>query len=410
MVKPKSVAPVSQEAFSFWGVNREELVGLVGVVVVWRVFLLWLGSLAGRVFEYAPSFPYADALLPKYGLPQWLYSWANFDGVHYLTIAEKGYIGTGLIQAFFPVFPGLMAGLNVLVSNTLVAGLVVVHIALVAAVIGWYGWIKSLSGSQVAWTAVLVLLLWPASFFLGAVYSESVFLALVVFSLWAMKRRQWWVASLLAMVASATRVVGLGLMVALWIEWGRAYWPHWRQARWWRQEWRQIVVLFIPVLGLLAYMAFLVREFHDPVYFLHVQAEFGGGRQESLVLLPRVFWRYGRMLAGARSFDWKYYAIGQELVAAVGGGLGLLAAGWWGRRQPNFSWGAWVFAVAAFILPTLTGTFSSLPRYILVCLPIWWLVAVWLSRHRWWRLVYYCLGMSWLMLNVWLFIQGYWVA
>lgn len=410
MTKAKPIATRPESSFSFWEVSRDELVGLVGVVVIWRLFLFWLGSVAGRVFEYAPSFPYADSLLPKYGWPQWLYSWANFDGVHYLTIAEKGYIGTGLIQAFFPVFPGATAVVNLVGHNTLVSGLVVAHLALLALVIGWYGWIKSLSGSQVAWTAVLVLLMWPASFFLGAVYSESLFLALTVFCLWAMSRRQWWLASILAMVASATRVVGIGLMIALWIEWARTWWPQWRQLSWWRQQWRQVGLLFMPALGLLAYMVFLVQEFDDPLYFLHVQAEFGGGRQESLVLLPRVFWRYGRMLSGARSFDWKYYAIGQELLAALIGMIGLVVAAWWGKRQRRFSWGAWVYAVMAFIVPTLTGTFSSLPRYLLVCLPIWWLVAVWLSNHRGWRLLYYVVGMAWLMLNVWLFVQGYWVA
>ncbi len=92
---------------------------------IWRFISLLLGYIAQFVLVYKPSFPYAYELLPKYGLPQWVYSWGNFDGVHYLTIIEKGYIGTGLIQAFFPLYPMVVRLVNSIIGNTLLSGLIV---------------------------------------------------------------------------------------------------------------------------------------------------------------------------------------------------------------------------------------------------------------------------------------------
>ncbi len=407
-------------------VSKTQLLGLTVIVVVWRLALFAAGAVADRVLLYKPSFPYAYTLLPKYELPYWLSSWANFDGVHYLTIAERGYKGTGLIQAFFPMYPGLMAAVRLIVPNALLAGLLVSNLTLIVAVWLFFAWVKKLASAKIAWTAVLVLLLWPSSFFMGAVYSESLFLLVTLASLVAMQHKQWLWAAVFAALASATRIVGIGLMAALWLEWARAngwfvlfqqrtfgaFFSTLRQkltaVRWW--SW---LVLLLPALGLGLYMAYLHWEFHDPLYFLHVQAEFGGGRQENIVLLPQVFWRYGKMLWSVRPFGIRYFSIVQEVVAAVVSLLLLVVVsvkGWRQKWQAPFPIGAIVFSWMAWILPTLTGTFSSLPRYILVCVPMWWLIAEVITQKRWLRLPFWLVGAALLVVNIWLFVQGYWVA
>ncbi|PIR61011.1 MAG: hypothetical protein COU68_01660, partial [Candidatus Pacebacteria bacterium CG10_big_fil_rev_8_21_14_0_10_45_6] len=81
--------------------DKSLLKKILVLVLVWRIGLFVVSLIAPAFISYEPSFPYAYDLLAKLGLPQWLYSWANFDGVHYLTIMRMGYVGTGLIQAFF---------------------------------------------------------------------------------------------------------------------------------------------------------------------------------------------------------------------------------------------------------------------------------------------------------------------
>jgi len=53
--------------------------------------------------HFGNSFPYADRVLAITGLPEWIWGWGGFDGVHYLRIAQNGYQDL-YYQAFFPLF------------------------------------------------------------------------------------------------------------------------------------------------------------------------------------------------------------------------------------------------------------------------------------------------------------------
>ncbi len=378
--------------------SRREFGWLTLAWFIWRSVLMLVAVVADRFLKYEPTFPYAFTLLPKYDLPRWLYSWANFDGVHYLTIAEKGYIGTGLIQAFFPVYPGLVAALNTITANTLLSGLIVANVASLVLVWVWFGFVKAWKGSAVAIWATAILAVFPTSFYFGAVYSESLFLLLVIGAFWAAQRQQWWLAGAVVAVAAATRVVGVGLVPCLLLWWWQS-----RDAKLPRQWW-QVVPIIGGVVGLGLYMWFLYREFHDPLYFFHVQSEFGSGRQESLILYPQVVWRYIKIWLTYQPHDWKYLAFIQEGVVGVMGLVGLV----WAARRVPLAWT--LFGLGAFLLPTVTGTFSSMPRYVLVCFPIWLALAEQFTTHRWLRVGYLLGSLSILILMTVLFVQGYWVA
>ena len=72
------------------------------IFFLWRIGLLLIGFFAQSLLPFKSSFPYADTILVLTGLPSWLWSWGNFDGVHYLTLAMSGYDGFGT-QVFFPL-------------------------------------------------------------------------------------------------------------------------------------------------------------------------------------------------------------------------------------------------------------------------------------------------------------------
>ncbi len=379
---------------TFLTISARDWRTLGGVWLIWRVGLYLVGWLAPFLLKYQPSFPYAYTLLPKYGLPQWLYSWANFDGVHYLTIAEKGYLGTGLIQAFFPLYPLSMAGMNWLTHNSILSGLLISSVASFLLFVVWFGYIKDMFDAHLAWYSLILFLVFPTSFFLGAVYSESLFLLVVVGAFWAAYRRMWWLAGLFAILASAGRVVGVGLVPALFISWLTSD----------QRKVRDLIPVLAGALGLAGYMLYLERVFHDPLYFFHVQSEFGAGRQESLVFYPQVVWRYVKIIATYQPHDLKYLTL---IFEAVAGTVGAVALALSAKKVP-LSWT--IFSGLAFILPTLTGSFSSLSRYILVCFSLWIWLAMGLQSSRWRLGLYLLLSIGILVLNTVLFIQGYWVA
>ena len=384
--------------------------------LIWRLALLAVGLLAGQWLPYKPSFPYFEILLPSFGWPQWLYSWANFDGVHYLTIAINGYVGIGLIQAFFPVFPLLVRFTSNLTQLDLLAsGLLLNQVfSLILACMIWY-WLRITLSAQQAKIGLLWWLVFPTSFFLTSFYNESLFLVLALGSWLFAKQGRWGWAVVLAAVASATRVIGIWLLPLLLLEFFEQTAPNLTQnalskLTTWLLQWKwQLLLIFGSSLGLLGYMTYLQLTFGDPLYFLHLQSEFGAGRQESLILWPQVVWRSLKILIEARPFDWKYLSYVQEFIA---GTLGIILVVWgfWQRKHTKLSLPLAFYSLGCLLTPTLTGTFSSMPRYVLSAWPLW-LVLVWLSQKNrvlMWLALAISLGL--LIINTSLFIQGYWVA
>lgn len=391
---------------------RQQFLATSISVVTWRLVLFLVSALASIFFAYKPSFPYSQTLLKASGLPQWIYAWANFDGVHYLTIIQKGYVGTGLIQAFFPLYPGFIKALTVVGFEMITAGLLVSFVSLLSVGFIWKNWVSQVHSPKIASISWLTLLLFPTAFFFGALYTESLFLFLVVASFWAASRKQWWLAGMIAAFASNTRVVGVFLVPALMLElWQQEHQKltSFLKAKHWlnflKKKWLQLIAISIGSLGLFGYMFYLHLTFDDPLFFLHVQSEFGGGRQESLITYPQVIWRYLKILVTVRPLvSWSYLGIVQEFVA---GTLGLVLIAWTARKA---RWGVTLFSLLAFILPTLTGTFSSMPRYILVLPSIFLGFAFLLEKQAWVRWAFLIGSTGLLLLNTILFLQGYWVA
>src|SRR5690349_10070631 len=71
--------------------------------LVWRISLFIVAWLAPFYIKtFGNKFPYRELLL-LYKLPDWITSFANFDGVHYIWIAKDGY-SAQYTQAFFPLY------------------------------------------------------------------------------------------------------------------------------------------------------------------------------------------------------------------------------------------------------------------------------------------------------------------
>jgi len=334
---------------------------IVVAFLAWRIWLqvfLWLGFFLLPLKE----------ILAHPGL----WAWANFDGEHYLAIAHHGYVN--FEQALFPLYPWLMRIFVYPFRESpfalLISGLTISHLAFLSSLFLFYKLIKLDFDDRVARLAIFFLLVFPTSFFFGAIYTESLFLALILGSFYAARKKQWWVAGILGALASATQVVGIFLLPALLWEW-------WEQRstenlRLKTQDFFELIPLFLVPLGLLFYMRFLASYFQDPLMFLHVQPAFGAARSvDKLILIYQVFWRYLKMIATTK-LDPLYFTVWLEFLSSAGFGS-LLAFAYFARnklvyfKKIRFSY--IIFAALAYITPTLTGTFLSMPRFVLVLFP-----------------------------------------
>lgn len=307
---------------------------------------IWLYSTYG----VSPSFPYYHSLL-KYVGDAGFGVWGYFDGVHYLRLVESGYVDTGT-QAFFPLYPLLTSLISQLTGlNAYISGLILSWTSLTLSLLVLWDLYPKQKNLQ-----TICLLLFPTSFFLLGIYTESLFLLLSLGFFLSLKKERYVLASVLAGLASATRLVGIFLALALAISLYRRY----RLTR----PIYSLCLLAISITGLLLYCLYLYTNFGDPLMFLHVQSLFGASRSDGeLILLPQVLYRYLKMITTVDPTSFAYQRIWLELITFLG------AIWFWYRNLKNQSKEINLYVIASLLLPTLTGTLSSLPRYILVLVP-----------------------------------------
>ncbi len=385
--------------------------GLLGFLL-WRVALFGVAASASHFFVYHPDFPYAEALLETSHLPQWIYSWGGFDGVHYISIMTEGYLTIRLIQAFFPLYPMIAGWVTSFIDAPVVAGLLVSNLSAAALAVVWLVFVRTRATTVISNKSLVLLLVFPTAFFLGALYTESLFLLSVILSFWFAEKKQWILAGICGAVASATRLAGIFIWPALIVEVLVLYKPlHSKlslQNLWQAVRANIAPLLFVStaVLGFAAYSLYLQMHFQDPLYFFSVQKDFNTGRSDSLVFPLQTLWRQFKIIATV-PLDWKWYSYVQDLALTLIAGAGLVVAFFRYKKEIKLSW--LVFSVLAFLLPMFTGSLSSMSRYVLVCFPLYIVAAHLLNTPKKWWLV---IGISTalLILNTMLFIQGHWVA
>ena len=195
--------------------------------------------------------------------------WSHWDGAWFARIAQHGY-ETENATAFFPFFPLVLRGVHELGVPIATAGVVVSTLALLGTLFFLYELAQTVVGESAAKRATVAFAAFPTSFFLVASYSEALFLFLSVGCLWGiLVHRDLTFAAPFAYCAALTRSVGMFLVIPLAFVWLRG-----------RRDfgWTTLVAVAAPVLGLLAYMAYLWRVARQPFLFT-LAYERGWGRR-----------------------------------------------------------------------------------------------------------------------------------
>src|SRR3989344_3576145 len=255
---------------------------VVIIFFIWRLSLFLLAYFANFfISDFRNQFPYSQEVLISTGLPNWIWSFGNFDGVHYLRIAQDGY-AYQFTQAFFPLYPILIKLVSyITLGNFLVAALLISNIAFFVGLLLFFKLIKKIYDERIAFWSTLFLLAFPTSFYFGAVYTEGIFFLMIVATFYLLEEKKILLASIIGTFASATRLVGVFLAPAL-IK---------------KMNFKSLIPLLVVPIGLILYMFYLKIEFNNPLYFLTAQSVWGQERSTTgIVLLPQVFWRYFKIL------------------------------------------------------------------------------------------------------------------
>lgn len=308
----------------------------------------------------------AAALVTAHAFNQsWMAPTLRWDAGNYIVLTNQGYYDAADFQpvtAFFPFVAWCAKALRVVVRDDLWTFVLVANAAALAAFVAVWAAVREWRDEATARWAIVLLALFPSSFFLWSFYSEAAFVALGAGAVWAARRRLDWLAAALLTGVAATRTVGILVAAVLVIS------HLWRE----RRIDRAVVLYALGgVLGLALVMGQMWYQMDDPLQWLEVQDDWGrelappweaienGWESISDDSIPEFA---PRAEFKAKIVD--FVSVWLVLVAAV------VAA--WPRRDPARRWPTetWLLIVALAALPLSSTLLYSFNRFTLSNWPV----------------------------------------
>jgi hypothetical protein len=337
--------------------------------------------------------------------------WAHWDGAWYSELATEGY-GPRAPQstAFFPLYPILVRAGMIFGIGPAFSGVLVSLVCTLFATYFLYRIAEKFGGTGTARATTLAFSFFPTAFFLGAPYTEAPFLAFTAGSFWAAYvRRDLLLAGLFGALASATRNLGVLLLIPLGYEFLR----HRREF-----GWRGLLSLGLVPVGFLGYAAFLWARFGDPLIFGRAQGFWGrkltnpattlerawdaAGEGARFVLNPEALFTApgaAPALYASNTFSLAFFALFLVLM-----GIGFVVL------PPGLSTYTFVVTLLPVLTPAPNFPLMSMPRFMLGAFPLFLVVGYLFSRSR--KALY-----AWLVVSVLLgialtalFVTWRWVA
>jgi Gpi18-like mannosyltransferase len=368
------------------GIPRSLKVALVLMLVAkFAVFAV------GYASAYATAFSHGESAEP-FGLLMNMF--AKWDAPHYMFIAQNGYVNLGDAAnfiVFFPLYPLLVRLVTFDFAYVNLSGLVVSNVCSIIAVVYLFKLARLDYSDSVAKKAVLYLCVFPTAYFLSAVFTEGLFLALVIASLYYARKDRWCFAGFLGLLASLTRLAGLLLLPVLAVEYFHQ--KGWRlRAVDWRFLW-----VGVPVLGFAVYL--LINFQVTGGFFTFMEVE-------------RTHW-YQTLdpLTGlSRALSWSSYnafpdgfTIGYAQVIFAALGLVMVLAGYKLKLRPSYQ----VYMLFTWMLAVSTGFWISVPRYVLMMFPMFLVLAL-VSKKKLVTVAITAVSLVGLFFFTWLFASGAW--
>lgn len=279
-----------------------------------------------------------------------------WDGRWYRMVARYGYLlvpGRASDPAFFPLYPILLRGVHSLGVGWGAAGPLLSNFALLAGLGTFYVLTRDIFSEPFARRATTYLAIFPLSYVFSMSYPEAVVLVFLTAAPLAAMRGRWWLAALCAAAAALARPEGLFIAFPLaGIAWQqRAQLSPVRRGA-------VLTALLAPIAALASYPLYLGYALNDPLAWTTAERAWGrdfrlSGPVSALEHLPSMLssqpWLSRDVL-----FFFLYLAL-------------LYTA--WQLGTPR----SWLAAAAAVVvLPTFTGTFTSIGRFGLLAPPLFW--------------------------------------
>jgi len=356
----------------------------------WRIAMFLLPFWSGALFP-ASTLPSEQPPLPAAGnvfLERGARTWLRYDSGFYMTIATSGYTEPPQ-AAFYPLFPLAIRGLAFVtglhhlgINGFHIAAHLIVNSAALVSICLLYELVTSEASPDVARRSILYVLIYPVSFFLAAIYTESLFIAVALGALRCSRHQRWGWSAGLAALAVLCRNQGVMVVLMIGIEYGQQNgwtWSAWKQsgARW----------MVLPIGAFLGWLFNNAILFDNPFAFLQSQTLWereSSTPWQTIGQAFRLFSTDPRFRVWPHTAD-HYTRLIIDLPLTIGCGLlvsMVVIEAFWKR-----TWSQSVYVLGCFSLPLWTmktaDPLMSMPRYTLILFPIFVLLARLGLRYPW---------------------------
>lgn len=202
------------------GVNRKDIIYIFVLALTFRIAVYIASVVYLYIFSEETTFSFAE----------FLSAWNRWDAPHYIDIASKGYAGCiedgeHLFLVFFPLYPWLLRIVHLIINDWEAACLVLSCLAYAAGSCFFYTLISEEYGKRIAWKSLVLLSVYPFSFFFGAMMTESLFLCTMMAGFYFIKKHNWLAVGLTGILCSLCKVQGVLLFGVAGVEFFVYYKP-----------------------------------------------------------------------------------------------------------------------------------------------------------------------------------------
>ncbi|MBR5157403.1 MAG: glycosyltransferase family 39 protein [Clostridia bacterium] len=255
--------------------------------MLFRVFLFALGFVIFCIFIETGE---------KFQWNQLFDNWIKWDANAYIRISN-GY--TSYMEnreyptvVFFPLYPLLIKILRYIIPNAAAAGLLISAVLSSFACVYMYKLMCIDYSKATAKIAVLLMCLFPFSFYYGAIMSESTFLLTSIMTLYYARKNNWKLAGICGLCASLSRSLGVFLIVPAVIQLleENKLFGNLKDKNTWIKTLKEGAWLLLLPLGTLIYLYINYDISGDPFYFLSLEKQFWHQTSQPFCKTIGTFW------------------------------------------------------------------------------------------------------------------------
>lgn len=313
-------------------------------------------------------------------------SLAQWDGGNYIEIAKNGYKNEKN-YAFSPLYPQLISLLAKVTNIDLVLSALMISIsAFLVFIIIFHKYTKAILGKNEANCATLTFIFFPTSFFCLLVYSESIFLLLMIISFYALLKKRYITSVIATSIAPLDRFIGIFLILANTLKTAKQ-----------SKNPLATIAFLLSAIPFVMYVTLLNYIFQNPLIFANVQRSWGRFALDPITTIFSYF---------VSTITFQNFSLNSFFDLTVTTiFLAVLVLN--PRKLPL---NVWAFSILAILIPASTGTLVGIPRYALASLGTFILFGKFLQDKPKLKIFAWSLSLALQCILIALFITGHWIA